>query len=122
MPFNGLRMRPRDLVKIGRMVLDHGRWGGRQVVPADWIAASLQPRLATGFGGLGYGYQWWTGTLDWKGKAIPWAAAFGNGGQRLFVVPDLDMTVAITAGAYDDARAAGRINAMLREIVLAMEQ
>lgn len=119
MAFNGLRMRPRDMAKIGRMVVDHGQWRGRQIVPADWIAASLQPRVTTGFDGLQYGYQWWLGTVEWKGKRLAWSAAFGHGGQRLFVVPDLDMTVVITAGAYDDSdlQVARRLNAFFKDIV-----
>jgi CubicO group peptidase (beta-lactamase class C family) len=99
MAFTGLRMRPRDMAKIGRLVLDHGQWRGGQMVPADWIAASLQPRISTGIADFQYGYQWWLGTVAWQGKSLAWAAAFGNGGQRLFVVPELDITIVITAGA-----------------------
>lgn len=75
-------MRPGDLAKIGRMVLARGEWQGRQVVPADWVAESLRPHIATG-DGLGYGYQWWTGTVAWQGRALEWSAGFRNGGQRL---------------------------------------
>jgi CubicO group peptidase (beta-lactamase class C family) len=96
-------MRPRDLAKIGRMVLAHGQWQGRQIVPSDWVTESLRPHIGTG-DGLHYGYQWWTGTVDWEGKKLAWSAGFGNGGQRLFVVPDLDLTVVITAGAYNDSQ------------------
>jgi CubicO group peptidase (beta-lactamase class C family) len=99
--FAGLRMRPRDVLRIGAMVLAQGRWQGRDVVPSEWIAASLRPHLGTD-DGLSYGYLWWTGTVDWRGKELAWSAAFGNGGQRLYVVPDLDLAVVITAGAYND--------------------
>ena len=116
MAFTGLRLRPRDLAKLGRLVLDHGRWRGRQVVPEDWLAASLQPRLPTGFDGLQYGYQWWAGTLAWQGRQLTWNAAFGNGGQRLFLVPELDLTVVIAAGAYDDLAAARRVNGFCRDL------
>lgn len=122
MAFTGLRMRPRDMAKLGRLVLDHGRWRGRKIVPADWIAASLQPRISTGIADFQYGYQWWLGTVAWQGKSLVWGAAFGNGGQRLFVVPELDMTVVITAGAYGDPRAAPRVNAFFKEIVATVQQ
>ncbi|HJV47818.1 MAG TPA: serine hydrolase [Geothrix sp.] len=117
--YDGLRMRPRDLAKIGRMVLDQGRWKGRQIVPADWIAVALQPRLGTGFDDVQYGYQWWTGTLPWQGRSLRWHAAFGLGNQRLFVVPDLDLCVVVTAGAYgeDLPSAARRINTVFKDIV-----
>jgi len=100
--FAGLRMRPRDLAKLGRLVLAHGRWQGREVVPPDWITDSLRPHIDTG-DGLEYGYQWWCGSVPWQGAQRPWSAAFGNGGQRLYVVPDLDLVVVFTAGAYNDS-------------------
>jgi len=114
--FAGLRMRPRDLATIGRLVLARGEWQGRQVVPADWVAESLRPHIATG-DGLGYGYQWWTGTVDWEGKKLAWSAGFGNGGQRLFVVPELDLTVVITAGAYNDPQIRRTVTEIFRQIV-----
>jgi CubicO group peptidase (beta-lactamase class C family) len=117
--FAGLRMRPRDLAKIGRMVLAHGEWQGRQVVPADWVAESLRPHIAAG-DGLAYGYQWWTGTVDREGKKLAWSAGFGNGGQRLFIVPELDLTVVITAGAYNDPQIRRAVTEIFRQILAAV--
>jgi CubicO group peptidase (beta-lactamase class C family) len=117
MAFNGLRMRPRDMAKLGRLVLDHGRWRGRQIVPAEWIAASLQPRISTGIADFEYGYLWWLGSVDWQGRKLRWAAAFGNGGQRIIVVPELDLTVVITAGAYGDPQTPSRVHAFFKNIV-----
>src|SRR5262249_28962820 len=103
MAYAGLRLKPRDLLKIGQMMLDQGRWQGRQIVPAEWVAESIRPHIATGTGaGTGYGYFWWTGDIGWQGKKLPWSAAVGNGGQRLFLVPALDLIVVMTAGAYND--------------------
>jgi CubicO group peptidase (beta-lactamase class C family) len=120
MAFTGLRMRPRDLAKLGRLVLDQGRWRGRQIVPADWLVASLQPRIDTGISGFQYGYLWWQGPLDWHGRKLHWVAAFGNGGQRLFLVPELDLTVVTTAGAYGEPKIGPRVLAFLKDIVSAV--
>lgn len=121
MAYTGLRLRPRDMAKLGRLVLNHGSWRGKQIVPAAWIDASLRPRLDTGFDDTRYGYQWWTGTAPWQGQPLRWGAAFGNGGQRIFVIPELDMTVVVAAGAYDDRAFSRRVNAFFREVVAAVE-
>lgn len=105
--FAGLRMRPRDMAKLGRLVLDRGRWRERQVVPEAWIAESLRPHISTGDAfppdpalPNAYGYQWWAGRIAWRGRDLAWNTALGNGGQRIYVVPELDLTVVITAGSY----------------------
>jgi CubicO group peptidase (beta-lactamase class C family) len=103
----GLRLRPRDAAKIGQLVLDRGIWNGRQLVPATWIAQSIAPRFqAIGyFGGLFfYGYQWWLGRTLSDGREITWIAAMGLGGQRIFIVPELDLVVMITSGLYSSPR------------------
>ena len=82
------------------MMLDHGQWHGLQVVPAAWAATSLAAHIATGDGAR-YGCQWWVGNVQWRGKPIAWGAAIGNGGQRLYLLPELDMAVVITAGEYN---------------------
>jgi len=123
--FTGLRMRPRDLVKVGRMLLQHGRWHGRQIVPADWVAESLRPHIRTGQRSpptaayeLQYGYHWRAGNIDWQGKKLDWSAGFGNGGQRLFMVPGLDLTVVIAAGDYAHTeRSAHMVNDLFNRVV-----
>lgn len=116
--FSGLRMRPVDLARIGRMVLQRGQWQGRQVVPADWIGESMQPRLSTG-DGLQYGYQWWAGNVDAAGRTYEWHAGFGNGGQRLYMVPGLDLVVVMTAGDYNSPYIGRLANQLLQSIAAA---
>jgi CubicO group peptidase (beta-lactamase class C family) len=95
---SGLRLRPRDLARIGQLVLNQGNWAARQVVPRSWLQASFENRIPA-VDGLEYGYQWWLGRGRLDGRR--WIAGFGNGGQRLVIIPDLDLVVAILAGNYN---------------------
>jgi CubicO group peptidase (beta-lactamase class C family) len=103
----GLRLRPRDAAKIGQLVLNKGEWAGRQIVSAKWIEQSVTPRFqAIGyFGGLFYyGQQWWMGRTLSGDKDVRWIAAQGLGGQRIFIVPELDLVVMTTSGLYGSGR------------------
>jgi len=115
---SGLRLRPQDLAKIGQMLLDGGRWEGRQVVPADWLEQSFQSRAS--LDDSDYGYQWWLSPRSVDGSAAGprWVAGFGNGGQRLFMLPDLDLLIVITAGNYNDWEKSRRLRAIVSEIIL----
>jgi CubicO group peptidase (beta-lactamase class C family) len=118
--FSGLRMRPADLARIGRMMLQRGQWQGRQIVPAAWLNDATNPHVATG-DGLQYGYQWWLGSTAGAGHVYRWSAGFGNGGQRLYMVPELDLVVVITAGEYNQASIGPRSAHLLRQVVEAVK-
>ena len=117
----GLRLRPRDAAKIGQLVLNRGQWNGQQVVSADWIAQSITPRFqAVGyFGGtLFYGYQWWMGRSLAGNREIKWVAAFGWGGQRIFIVPELDLVMMTTTAQYGQPKEGGAAIDILSNIVI----
>lgn len=124
LPHAGLRLTPRDMVKLGRLVLNKGRWRGKQLISQRWIEETTRQHILSGihiFSGseenLGYGYQWWTGHSAWNNRSIPWSAAIGNGGQRIYVVPGLDMTVVVTAGDYGSAEIHRTIGKLFDTIV-----
>jgi CubicO group peptidase (beta-lactamase class C family) len=96
---SGLRLRPRDIAKIGQLVLARGEWQGQQIVPAYWIDASITPQI-NGAQIFFYGYQWWLGRSLIDRREIRWAAGVGYGGQRLFIVPAYDLVMVSTAGLY----------------------
>jgi CubicO group peptidase (beta-lactamase class C family) len=102
----GLHLRPRDLAKLGQLVLDNGVWQGRQIVSADWITRMVarQSPPSFSFGSLrSYGYLWWQGRSSIDSHEIDWVGALGRGGQRLYVVPTLRLLVAVTAGLYGES-------------------
>jgi CubicO group peptidase (beta-lactamase class C family) len=115
--YAGLRLSASDLLTLGRVMLDGGRWQGQAVVPSAWVEASLQPQVRRGEGTDGYSHQWWTGTVAGGARELPVTAALGNGGQRLFIVPVLDLAVVFTAGQYNSATIGRGQSALLRQIV-----
>lgn len=95
---SGLRLRPRDLAKIGQLILQHGTWQGQAVVPHAWLNQALTTRIPC-FDDVHYGYQWYVrDATDGHGKRV---FALGNGGQRLIVLPQHDLIVAILCGRYN---------------------
>jgi len=121
-PASGLRMTPRDLARIGQLVLNRGKWDGRQVVRSDWLDKSLQPYVACDEFRR-YGYLWYSGDFQYGSPPnrpiAHWVGAFGYGGQRLFVLPELDIVVATTAGNYADENQWIPPIRVMREVVLA---
>jgi CubicO group peptidase (beta-lactamase class C family) len=76
----GLRLRARDMAKIGQLVLAGGRWNDRQIVSRGWIETSTAPKIEA-TGGLFYGYLWWLGRSLLNGREVHWVGAFGRGGK-----------------------------------------
>jgi CubicO group peptidase (beta-lactamase class C family) len=115
--YAGVRITPRALLDLGRLVMDGGLWEGRQLLPPAWAAAILQPVIRVGNGPLEYGYQWWAGPVEHGGRKLSWSGGFGNGGQRLFVVPELALVVVMNAGQYNSGSIGGQEMRLFRRIV-----
>jgi CubicO group peptidase (beta-lactamase class C family) len=98
---SGLRLLPRDMLKVGELVLAGGDWPGRRLVPEDWVKQITAPIV-----GIdqyrSYGYHWYMGDVVPSGRSQPhhWIGGIGWGGQRLLVLPDLELVVAINCGNY----------------------
>ena len=97
----GLRLRPRDMAKIGQLILAGGRWNDRQIVSKAWIETSTTPKLKATDDQL-YGYLWWLGRSRLNGREVHWVGALGRGGQSIRIVLELDLVVIVTAGYYQD--------------------
>ncbi|MEX2694466.1 serine hydrolase domain-containing protein [Rhizobium mongolense] len=91
---NQMAMSARSLLSFGELYRNGGRTPeGRQVVPAEWIAASWQPRTNSRFSGDAYGYGWFERNLGGEDVHFAW----GYGGQMLYIVPSLNLTVVMTS-------------------------
>jgi hypothetical protein len=100
-------LRARDTAKIGYLWLNHGRWEGKQIIPAEFIqdAIKVHSRLP---GGDEYGYGLWIfPTRDiFEGN--------GRGGQRLSVVPSKNLVVVFTGGGFEPGDIGQYIGAALK--------
>jgi CubicO group peptidase (beta-lactamase class C family) len=101
-------------------MLAKGSWGGRQIVPAPWIEACMTPAVSIGEGRR-YSRQWYLSEQAAPGAkgSLPMISANGNGGQRLFIFPSLDLVVATLAGNYNRPGQSIVPNLVLQQIVLA---
>ncbi len=117
---SGLGLSTRSLLKIGELMLSGGRVDGRAIVPEDWLRASFEPAIRTP-DGLGYGRLWFLGEAPVPafGSERPWIGGFGNGGQRLWLMPDAGIAAVVLAGAYNRPDNWVTPTRVWREIVLA---
>lgn len=96
-----MKLRPRDMAKVGQLVLDGGTWNGTEIVSPGWVElmtrkwVSLNP-------GQGYGFLWWTRDYWVGAKSVNAVMADGWGGQRIMVFPDYDLVVVFTGGNYTE--------------------
>jgi CubicO group peptidase (beta-lactamase class C family) len=106
---NEMRMSARALLRFGELYRNGGRHDGVQVVPEEWVAESLEPRASSRWTGDGYGYGWFLTDVHGHGMFYAW----GYGGQFIFVVPDLELTV-VTTSDPDVARERDHTRAVRR--------
>lgn len=88
----GLNLRSRDYARFGLMYEQMGEIAGRQVVPADWVAASTRASAPTRPGETGYGYQWWVPV------GAPEGVFFARGiyGQYIYIDQARDAVIVVT--------------------------
>jgi CubicO group peptidase (beta-lactamase class C family) len=98
-----LYLRPRDAAKLGFLWLHGGEWDGKQIVSHEWVEASSRLQIDTGSNyGTDYGYGMWIARQD---EEPGYFSADGRGGQRVVVIPSMNLIVVTTGGGFefDDA-------------------
>ena len=110
----GVYMRPRDILKLGAVYTDNGKWNGKRIVHQDWIDASTTTKIpispkttgmseqdfANNYFPGGQAYIWRTDKVKTSSREYDSYEATGNGGQILLVVPELALSVVFTGGNY----------------------
>jgi hypothetical protein len=87
----GLWLRPYDMLKIGYLYLNDGKWNDLQIVPKKWVLDSIKSYTSFVDGIYGYGYQWWINNEN------EYYYADGLKGQHIIVNPDKALIVVFTA-------------------------
>lgn len=102
-----IHLRPRDMLKVGILFAAGGRWHGRQLISSSWVATAMAEHSHVD--DTGYGYFWWHPWMNVEASAgaqqIYFNAAQGNGGQKIYIVPQFDLVAVFTAGAYNSGGA-----------------
>ncbi len=105
---NDMALSPNALLRFGEMYRQGGIWRGNSVVSPEWIALAWTPRTHSPFSGDDYGYGWFISTV--RGHPVRYAR--GYGGQLLYLVPDLGLTLVVTSDPTRPARSAGYFGAL----------
>ena len=89
---------PRDFIKLGQLLLNHGEWQGRRILSREFVNGLTTPQYH--LRNLGYSYFWWIEDYPYKNRTVRAIQARGAGGQTVTAVPDLDLVIATNAGSY----------------------
>ena len=100
----GIHVTARDAARFGWLYLNDGEYEGNQIVPANWVHASLKNYSenarnygnSLAFRNLGYGYGWWTAEAGDHQFSFAW----GHGGQLIVLLDELDMVIVTTADPF----------------------
>ena len=113
----GLYLRPRDMAKIGQMMLDKGMWNGKRIVSEAWVDTSLQ-KYVHAEAGWGYGYQWRLGQTLIEDQIIDLFFAAGRGGQHIIVAPSLRLIAVFTSQPIGNKKGPNRNLMMMADYIL----
>ena len=113
----GLNLRSRDLLKLGQLYLDGGRWNGRSVVSAAWVARSISPHAQVRED-TNYGYLWWLQTFHSGGHDFSCFAMYGAGGNKVYVFPREAVVAVVTTTNFRVPGAAALTDKLLTEQIL----
>ena len=105
---NDMLMSPQALLRFGELYRQGGVIDGRRILSEGWIAESWRARTTSPWSGNPYGYGWFSQTSGGHDVHFAW----GYGGQMLFIVPDLELTVVMTSDPSPHPRAESHVPAL----------
>ncbi len=114
-----LFLKPNDLAKIGFLLTHNGEWKGKEIVSKNWISESLEKNYLWGYG-FHYGYLWYIKdeTDEVTGKQYVTYSAAGAGGQKLLIIPELDVVLVACSHVDFVKDKSYHLNLMIPEFIL----
>jgi len=97
-----LQMRPRDMVKLGALILNNGRYNNQQIISKEWIIKSTSVKTKTHIPTDDYSYQWWNLNLKSNDKTYKAIWANGWGSQFIYVFQDIGVVIITTGHNYEN--------------------
>jgi CubicO group peptidase (beta-lactamase class C family) len=110
-------LKPRDMAKIGYLMLNQGKWKNKQIVSNAWIQESTKKHIDT-FKGYGYGYQWRCSKTFICDQEIEAFWASGTGGQKIYVFPKLDLIAVFTSKIFGNNSGHDRNESLLANFII----
>ncbi|MEZ5922410.1 MAG: serine hydrolase [Parvularculaceae bacterium] len=114
----GLSLNSRGLVALGELLLHNGKSNNRQVLPASWTKAMMTPHVHIDEERGDYGYLTWLPVLRIGDREIHAAGMFGNGGNKVVVIPELDLVIVITTTNYGQRGAHAMTDKLIVDYIL----
>jgi CubicO group peptidase (beta-lactamase class C family) len=115
--FGQVYLRSRDMLKLGLLIKGHGQWNGHRVVSAAWIDAmtASQSHVDDSDYGLGLWHRWYRVMTPSGPQRVDTLMLSGNGGQKVYIVPALDLIAVFTGGAFNQD---SPVNTMMADVLL----
>jgi len=114
----GLELASRDYLKLGQLYLNGGTWNGARLLSSEWVKTSLRPHVEVDDDTL-YGYLWWLRKFKLGERQVAAQLMQGNGGNKVALIPELDMVVVITSTNYNTRGMHQQTDKILSDYVLA---
>jgi CubicO group peptidase (beta-lactamase class C family) len=111
-------LRSRDLLKLGVLLKDEGRWANEQIVPADWIRQMMSPSNRVN-AEQGYGMLIWQREYQSPCGTVEGWYMSGNGGNAVLIAKTLDLVAVITRTHFNRRDMHAQTTRLIEDHVLA---
>ncbi|MCX7549725.1 serine hydrolase domain-containing protein [Xanthomarina sp. F2636L] len=97
----GLGLKSRDLLKIGQLYINKGKWENNQIISENFVSESTRPHSEVGMFDYEYGYLWWLSEFGKKDEKVKASFMTGTGGNKVVIFPDLELVVVLTSTYFN---------------------